>query len=252
VVTPSSPRYGLHADRYRRFRPGYPGWLFDRAAEACGAPHAHAVELGAGSGQATGEILKRFEKVTAIEPDADMAALIPRDPRLEVLIGTAEEADLGGPIDAAFSATAFHWMDPKGVGAMLGRVLRPGGVFLAFGYGPFQVIGPEPARRLIEAEHALWAGHVDTRLSAWRPYPELLAEAGVFGRVEEIAFTFEEARTPEAAAGLFLTTSYAAEHARLTGDETTYCAGLARRMEQAASGAPVTVRFVVTGGLAFV
>lgn len=247
-----SPRYGLHADRYLRFRPGYPGWLFDRAAEACGEPRAHAVELGAGSGQATGEILKRFDRVTAIEPDADMAALIPPDPRLEVRIGTAEATGLEGPVDAAFSATAFHWMDPKGVGAALARVVRPGGVFLAFGYGPFEVVGPEPARKLIETESALWARHVDTRLSSWRPYPELLAEAGVFQRIEEIAFRFEEARTPEAAAGLFLTTSYAATHARETGDEAAYCEALTRRMGEAAAGAPVTVAFVVTGGLAFI
>jgi SAM-dependent methyltransferase len=252
VAAPSSPRYGLHADRYRRFRPGYPAWLFDRAAEACGAPRAHAVELGAGSGQATGEILKRFARVTAVEPDAEMAALIPPDPRLEVQVAAAEQAALAPAVDAAFSATAFHWMDPRGVGTVLARALRPGGVFLAFGYGPFQVIGPDPARRLIEAESGLWSAHVDARLSGWRPYPELLAEAGVFRRIDEIAFRFEEARSPEAAAGLFLTTSYAAEHARRTGDEAAYCEGLQHRMDEAARGEPVTVGFVVTGGLAFV
>ena len=48
-----SPRYGLHADRYRRFRPSYPAWVFDKAVSACGEPHSLALELGAGSGQAT-------------------------------------------------------------------------------------------------------------------------------------------------------------------------------------------------------
>src|SRR4051812_25291898 len=104
---PTSPRYGLHADRYRRFRPGYPGWLFDLAAERCGPPHALALELGAGSGQATSEILRRFERVVAVEPDADMAALIPADPRLQVRVAPAESAELPSGVDAAISATAF-------------------------------------------------------------------------------------------------------------------------------------------------
>jgi SAM-dependent methyltransferase len=251
-VAAPSPCYGLHAERYRRYRPGYPEWLFDRAAEASGPPHAHAVELGAGSGQATGELLKRFARVTAIEPDPQMAGLIPPDPRLEIVVAAAEQADLAPPVDAAVSATAFHWMDPVGVGAVLARALRPGGVFLAFGYGPFQVLGPDRARGLIEAESALWSAHVDPRLSAWRPYPELLAEAGVFRRIDEIVFGFEEARRPEAAAGLFLTTSYAAEYARRTGQEAAYCAGLADRLNEAAAGQPVTIGFVVTGGLAFI
>ena len=86
----TSPRFGLHADRYRRFRPGYPDAPFDRAAEACGAPQACAVDLGAGSGQATGQVLKRFARVLAVEPDADMAGLIPPDPRLSVQVATAE------------------------------------------------------------------------------------------------------------------------------------------------------------------
>lgn len=246
----TAPRFGLQADRYRRFRPGYPDWVFDLALEACGKSHDLAVELGAGSGQATGPILERFGRVIAVEPDPDMAALIPPHHRLELRVEPAEAFTSAEPIDAAISATAFHWMDHRAVGAMLARALRPGGVFLCFGYGPFVVTGPEDARRVIETDSALWSRHVDPRLSGWRPYPDLLAESGVFASIQPLDFSFERDLAPEDAAGLFLTTSYASAHALESGDEEGYCADLATRMRVAAREAPVRVGFVVTGALA--
>jgi SAM-dependent methyltransferase len=251
MTGPTSPRYGLHADRYRKYRPTYPDWLFDRAAEACGEPHAFAVELGAGAGQATPKILARFERVRVIEPDADMAARIPPDPRLEVVVAPAETADLGQGVDAVFSATALHWMDARVVGKRAAAALRPGGVFLAFGYQPMEVVAPDLVVELIRRELAeAWTPYVEPQLSDWRPYPELIGRSGAFSHVQEIAFDLFEERTPESAAGLFLTTSYAAAHARSTGDEEGYLQDLAHRIAVAADGEPVTVRFQVTGGLA--
>ena len=247
---PTSPRYGLHADRYRRFRPGYPSWVFDQAAEACGLPRNLAAELGAGSGQATPEILKRFTHVIAVEPDADMAARITPDARLEVRVSPAETVAFDTPLDAVFSATAFHWMDPVVVGKMVAAALRPGGVFLACGYRPFEVLGPAPAKRLLEHETALWSPLIDPRLTAWKPYPELLAASGAFARIDPVTFDFTEQRAPDAAAGLFLTTSYAGQYARDSGDEQAYCDDFARRMAEASHGGPIEVGFFVTGGLA--
>jgi SAM-dependent methyltransferase len=246
----TSPRYGLHADRYRRYRPGYPDAPFDRAVEACGPPLSRAVELGAGSGQATPQVLKRFERVTAVEPDPEMAALIPSDPRLEVKIGKAEEVDLGAPVDAVFSATAFHWMDAAVVCRRVAQALRPKGVFLAIGYGPFVVRGPDAAAAVLAEEARLWLPHMDRRLSAWRPYAELIAETGVFPQLEPIDFEFEKVVAPEDAAGLWLTTSFASAYARETGDEQAYLQGFMRRMAEATSGEKVTVGFTVTGALA--
>jgi SAM-dependent methyltransferase len=208
------------------------------------------VELGAGSGQATPQILKRFARVLAVEPDAEMAALIPHDARLEVYVAKAEDAELPQPVDAVFSATAFHWMDHARVGRKVAAALRPGGVFLVFGYQPFEVIGPAGARACIDAEWDRWRALMDARLTQWRPYPDLLAEAGAFSKVEELAFEFTEARTPEATAGLFLTTSYAAQYGRNLGDEEAYCEDFTRRVAEAARGEPITVAFRVTGGLA--
>lgn len=248
----SSPRFGLHADRYRRFRPGYPDAPFDRAVQACGEPHAYAVELGAGSGQATGQVLKRFARVLAVEPDADMAALIPPDPRLSVQVATAETADLGENVDAVFSATAFHWMDAAVVCRRAAQALRPGGVFLAIHYGPFRILSPGAAAEVLAEETKLWRPHVDPRITQWRPYAELMTGTGAFAKVETVDVAFEEPRTPEAAAGLWLTTSFASAYARTTGDEAGYGEVFAQRMADAAGGAPLTVGFTVTGALGLV
>ncbi|HEY3812008.1 MAG TPA: class I SAM-dependent methyltransferase [Caulobacteraceae bacterium] len=247
---PTSPRYGLHADRYRRYRPGYPAWLFDEAAEACGLPRARAAELGAGSGQATPEILKRFAHVIAVEPDADMAARIAPDRRLEVRVAPAETVSFDKPLDAVFSATAFHWMDAAVVGSRVAASLRPGGVFLAFGYRPFEVLGPISAKLLVDHEMRLWSPHIDPRLTQWKPYPELMAASGAFPDILPFTFDFTEQRTPAAAAGLFLTTSYAGQYARDSANEQDYCDDFTRRMAQAAHGGPIEVGFFVTGALA--
>jgi SAM-dependent methyltransferase len=250
--TPLSPKYGLHAQRYRDFRPGYPDWVFDKAVAACGEPRNLALELGAGSGQATRSILPRFARTVAVEPDADMAGLIPPDPRLQIMVAPAETAPLPQGVDAAFSATAFHWMDAAVAGRRVAEALRPGGVFLAFGYQPFEIEGPEPVRELFEAEWEVWRPLIHERLTGWVPYEELMARSGAFSRIEPLRFRFDEQRRPEAAAGLLLTTSYAAEHGRRLGDEQAYCDDLTRRVREAASGEPVTVKFEVTGALASV
>lgn len=245
-----TPRFGLHADRYRRFRPGYPDGPFDQATAACGAPLGHAVDLGAGSGQATIQVLKRFERVTAVEPDAEMAALIPADPRLQVTVVKAEDVDLGSGVDAVFSATAFHWMDAGVVCRKVAQALRPSGVFLAIGYGPFVILGPDAAAAVLAEEMRLWLPHMDRRLSAWRPYVELIGETGAFPSVEQVDFEFREERTPEDAAGLWLSTSFASAYARSTGDEEGYLQAVTHRFAEATGGGKVTVGFTVTGALA--
>jgi SAM-dependent methyltransferase len=184
----SNPKFGLHAERYRRYRPGYPDAPFDWACAALGARRRLAVELGAGSGQATPQILKRFERVVAVEPDADMAGFIPPDPRLELRIGRAEDVDLGRDVDAVVSCTAFHWMDPVVTGRRVAAALRPGGVFLALGYGPFRVLGPDPAKAVLAEEYERWRPHMDTRLSTWRPYDELMALSGAMSRTSRVGW----------------------------------------------------------------
>ncbi len=104
-------------------RPGYP-----RAAiEFCiGEQPQRVLDLAAGTGKLTAELLALGHDVVAIEPLAPMRALIPPD--AEALDGSAESIPLAdASVDAVVVGQAFHWFDQEQALAEIARVLRPGG-----------------------------------------------------------------------------------------------------------------------------
>ena len=65
------------ARTYDRVRPPYFAPVLDRAQKALGlARDSRVLDLGAGTGRLTRELVRRFEAVTAVEPDDEMRALI--------------------------------------------------------------------------------------------------------------------------------------------------------------------------------
>lgn len=248
-----APNFGLQAQRYALYRPTYPAELFARLVAAIGAPRRHAVDLGAGTGQATGDLLARFETVTAVEPDPAMAALIAPDPRLDVRVETAEAALFrDGQADAVVAATALHWMDQDVMARRAAGWLRPGGGFLAFAYGPAKIVGPAGAAHEMLRRYQDWRNNWHERLSAWRSYEGVLRDCGgyrsVTGFAVDVDFHWSGAET----AGFFLSTSYGSAFARATGDEIGYGAALACTLDAAAGGAPIHVRFPIEAALGLV
>lgn len=246
-MTARGPRYGDQADLYRRLRPDYPDAVFERLAAECGDQRGVVAELGAGSGQATTRLLKLFDHVIALEPDRDMAALIPPDPRLEVRLQWAEKAAFNQPLDAMVAATAFHWMDARAICALAKRSLRPGGVFMPFGYGPFRFVSPALAASVSDREYEFWKLWMDPRLIHWRHYADIVRETGLAASVEPFDVIFERAFTAQDAAGLLLTTSYASAVNR---ERPGYARDFTRRVVQAAGGEPVVIRFDLMGAVA--
>ena len=118
--------FGRVADTYHSVRPPYFQPLLDRAQTVLELEaSARVVDLAAGTGRLTHELARRFEHVTAVEPDEDMRALITDG---EVLAGTAEAIPLDeGSVDAVFVGEAFHWFDAPAAIAEIVRVLRPRG-----------------------------------------------------------------------------------------------------------------------------
>jgi SAM-dependent methyltransferase len=85
------------------------------------------VDLAAGTGRLTRELVAAGARVTAVEPVAEMRALI-RD--ADTLDGTAESIPLpDGSADAVFVGEAFHWFDAPRALPEIARVLRSGGGF---------------------------------------------------------------------------------------------------------------------------
>ena len=123
---PLARSFGAVAATYDRVRPPYFQPPLDRAQQALDlAPEATVLDLGAGTGRLTRELVRRFGRVFAVEPDDEMRALIGAG---EILPGTAEQIPLADDaVDAVFVSEAFHWFDPAATVAELARVLRPRG-----------------------------------------------------------------------------------------------------------------------------
>lgn len=70
-------RRGLFADdvsAYNSGRPGYPDRVYNVLLERCGlSPGARVLEIGPGTGQATGRLLELGASVTGIELSAELA-----------------------------------------------------------------------------------------------------------------------------------------------------------------------------------
>jgi ubiquinone/menaquinone biosynthesis C-methylase UbiE len=122
------------ADEYERGRPGYPpeaiAWLL-------GERPLDVLDLGAGTGKLTGALLGAGHRVIAVEPLAQMRAILASNhPDALALEGTAEALPLqDASVDAVAVGAAFHWFDQPAALAQIRRVLRPPGVLGLLGNG---------------------------------------------------------------------------------------------------------------------
>jgi SAM-dependent methyltransferase len=115
---------------YERGRPGYPPEAVAELVRVLGiAPGATVLDLAAGSGKLTRQLVPAGARLLAVEPSSAMRQrLAATAPGVRVLEGTAEAVPLpDGSLDAVTVGQAFHWFDGRRAVAELRRVLRPGG-----------------------------------------------------------------------------------------------------------------------------
>lgn len=192
---------GLHFDRvaevYHHARPDYPAEVYDLlAAQGVIGPGLKVLEIGAGSGQATAELLRRGCVVDAVEPGPALADTLRErfaGGPLTVIEATAEDAELAdAAYDSVVAATALHWVDTTVALPRLHAALRPGGRlgvwWAVFGdresRRPFRLRMDEVARRhgmsddavprplrteerMAELEHGGWFGGVAAQVLPW-------------------------------------------------------------------------------------
>ncbi|SDO91095.1 Methyltransferase domain-containing protein [Klenkia soli] len=119
--------FGSVAAEYAALRPGYPA---DAVAFLLGAAPRRVLDLGAGTGLLTDQLLAAGHEVVAVDPSADMLAqLSARLPQVPTAVGGAEQVPLpDASVDAVVAGQAAHWFDPPRAAPELRRVLRRGGV----------------------------------------------------------------------------------------------------------------------------
>lgn len=118
------------AASYERGRPGYAEQAVDFLAEALGlGTRSTILDVGAGTGKLTRQLLHLRATVVAVEPLAEMRAQFRASvPGVPVLEGRAEALPVEPQsVDAIVAAQAWHWFDSEAATAEAERVLRPGG-----------------------------------------------------------------------------------------------------------------------------
>lgn len=165
---------------YAAVRPGYPAALFDWIAGA--APARDRVwDCGCGNGQASLALAERFAQIEASDLSAAQIAHAKPHPRVRYTAQPAEATDFSDQaFDAVCVAQALHWFDMARFAPELDRVLKPGGLFAAWGYAWFSVSPAFDAalqHHLLDVvqpywapqNRLLWEGYRDVPL----PYPEI-------------------------------------------------------------------------------
>jgi SAM-dependent methyltransferase len=125
----------VNATDYDELRPTYApaavGWVAERGGLQ---PGSLVVDLAAGTGQLSRRFASLGVRVVAVEPAANMRAIIgSNQPDVTTLAGTAEGIPLGdGIADAVVVGNAFHHFDADAAFVEIRRVLRPEGTLALF------------------------------------------------------------------------------------------------------------------------
>lgn len=122
--------FATGTDVYHRARPAYRAEMLTHLSTELGLRNeTRVLDLAAGTGRMTRELISLGADVTAVEPAPAMRATFRTAlPDVPVTDGTAERIPFpDAAFDAVVVAQAFHWFDGPKALREIARVLRPGG-----------------------------------------------------------------------------------------------------------------------------
>jgi SAM-dependent methyltransferase len=153
-------RFSGHAELYAGARPTYPDSLI-RELASLSPGRARAWDCGTGNGQAAQLLAKHFERVHATDASPQQIAQAAPNPRIDFAAEPAEQCSLpNASCDLVLAAQALHWFELDAFYAEAKRVLRPGGLLAAIGYGWFYVdpvVDEIIGRTLLKPLEPIWA-----------------------------------------------------------------------------------------------
>jgi SAM-dependent methyltransferase len=147
---------------YDELRPEYAPEAVAWVAERVGiGPGSSVVDLAAGTGRLSGRFLQLGVDVVAVEPAANMRAVLEeRFPTVRAIVARAESTPFDDEaIDAVVVGNAFHHFDRDAAMAEIRRILRPGGALAVFwawpaDEGELQIPGMRAIYEAIDGTHA--------------------------------------------------------------------------------------------------
>ena len=183
-LTDARLTFGAGGAAYAASRPHYPEALFAFIAAHCRA-QTRAWDCACGNGQAALGLAHHFARVCATDLSAGQLAAAIKDPAVSYSVQSAEApAFAPASFDAVCVAQALHWFDLESYWPAVQRVLRPGGIFAAWGYSWLtvsppvdqvidQVVRPRLQPYWAPQNRLLWDGY---RAIAW-PFASIAAPA---------------------------------------------------------------------------
>jgi SAM-dependent methyltransferase len=196
------------AHSYERGRPGYPTeaiqWLCERLQLG---PGRTVLDLGAGTGKLTRELVPTGAFVLALEPVVEMAEVLRAvAPTVEVVTATASATGLPSQsVDAGTAGQAFHWFSDEQSLMEIHRVLRPEAPLgLIWNHRDLSTELWAAIDVLMEAHRR---GEPTYKTGEWRP---ALTASGLFREPEGRVFPLRQVLTPEQLVDRVTSVSYVA------------------------------------------
>lgn len=200
---------------YDTARPEYPPALYaDLLRYQPLGPESRALEIGLGTGKASGPILATGCRLVGLEPGESLLSLargrLGEPDNLTLHGSTLQDfACVDGAFDLIYAATAFHWIPEEYGYKRVYDLLRPGGAFARFAYHA----GPDQGRVELTGEvYELYRRFMRGGKGEYRPLtqadgPRLLAPHERYGFVETEfqLYEFTKDFTAEAYMGLLRT-----------------------------------------------
>jgi SAM-dependent methyltransferase len=207
VAQAAAVGFGRGADDYVAARPSYPAAALDLRGELGLGAGADVLDLAAGTGKLTVDLVARGADVIAVEPLPEMRRrLVELIPAIDARGGTAEAIPVDDvSVDVVTVGQAFHWFDAPAALAEIRRVLRPGGALALIWNVRDETVGW--VRELGEIKDAVEGGppyrhHQDV------DWDGIVGAAGGFGTYTEDWFSNWQQATVEIVVGRTASTSW--------------------------------------------
>ena len=131
--------FGENAETYAKVRPYYPREIYQYLHSIC-INHDEAWDTACGNGQAAVGLSEFFKQVHASDISEEQIVHARQHPKVSYTVQAAETTNFeDNQFDLVCAAQALHWFDDDLFWDEVKRVLKPSGIFAAWGYSWFSI-----------------------------------------------------------------------------------------------------------------